>query len=354
MKKYVIVLCLSLFSLVAVQAQNQLEELVKEGIAYHDNGQYEKAIESYQKMLELDPNSSIAYYEIGMSYMYAKQYDLALEYSNKAIERGGRYTVPAIVVKASTLSNQNRVQEAIELLEDTIEKYEADVMVYYNLAICYFKLNNLDGAERALVAGIYDNPLHASSHYMLAVLKESQQLRIESMLSAYFFLLLDQHSARSVKMLQLIEQSFAHGVTVSTEEKNVVNLTIPKGSLEADSKYGMVEMGLVLNAAANFELKIGQDIQGFCDRTTNFLGLLQGVKTENPASMLELDLVFYVPFFNAIREKDVFCNYIYQMTPGGNKQWLDKNEKKVESFQQWMQEWIQEKASELEQQVEEK
>lgn len=53
MKKYIIALCLSLFSLVAVQAQNQLEELVKEGIAFHDNGQYEKAIERYLEMFEV-------------------------------------------------------------------------------------------------------------------------------------------------------------------------------------------------------------------------------------------------------------------------------------------------------------
>lgn len=353
MKKYVITLCLFLLSIVAVHAQNQLEQLLKEGIAYHDKGQYDKAIESYQKMLELDPNSSIALYEIGMSYMYAKQYDLAIEYSTKAIERGGRYTVPAIVVKASTLSSQGQVEEAIDLLEDTIKKYEVDVMVYYNLAICYFKLNNLEGAERALVAGIYENPMHASSHYMLASLKESQQLRIESMLSAYFFLLLEKNTARSIKMLQLIEESFAHGVSVSTEEKNTINLKIDEKSLDANSKYGMVEMGLVLNAAVNFEKKIGQDKEGFCENTTHFLGLLQGVKTEKSSSFLELDLVFYVPFFNAISDKDVFCNYLYQTTPGGNKQWLNKNEKKVQSFQKWISDWVAEKTAELNQQIEE-
>ncbi|MGG5506355.1 MULTISPECIES: tetratricopeptide repeat protein [unclassified Myroides] len=349
MKKYVIVLCLSLFAVVAVQAQNQLEQLLKEGIAFHDNGQYEKAIESYQKMLELDPNSSIACYEIGMSYMYAKQYDLALEYSNKAIEKGGRYMVPAIVVKASTLSNQNHVQKAIDLLEETIEKYEVDVMVYYNLAICYFKLNNLDGAERALVAGIYDNPLHASSHYMLAVLKEKQGLRIESMLSAYFFLLLEKNTARSIKMLQLIEESFTHGVSVSTKEKNLVNLTIDEKSLDTDAKYGMVEMGLVLHAAVNIEKKLGQDKEGFCDNTANFLGLLKGVRIEKPTSLLELDQVFYLPFFYDIPDQDVFCNYAYRTMPGGNKKWLDKNDKKVKAFQEWMQDWLEKKVAELHQ-----
>ncbi|EHQ43602.1 tetratricopeptide repeat protein [Myroides odoratus] len=206
-------------------------------------------------------------------------------------------------------------------------------MVYYNLAICYLRLNDLEKAERALVAGIYDNPLHASSHYMLAVVKESQQLHIESMLSAYFFLLLEQHSARSIKMLQLIEQGFEKGVSVSTEEKNVINLALDEGKL--DSKYGLVEMGLTLSAAVDIAEQKGQDKKAFCDRTTNFLDLLKVVKTENP-TLLEIDLVLYVPFFTAITEEEVFCNYVYQTTPGGNLQWLNKNEKKVASFQEWI------------------
>lgn len=327
-------------SSMTIYAQNQLEQLLKEGIAYHDKGQYDKAIESYQKMLALDPNSAIAYYEISMSYMYAKQYDLAIEYSSKAVERGGRYSVPALVVKASSLSNLNRIDEAIELLEETIDTHEVDVMVYYNLAICYLRLNDLEKAERALVAGIYDNPLHASSHYMLAVVKESQQLHIESMLSAYFFLLLEQHSARSIKMLQLIEQGFEKGVSVSTKEKNVINLALDEGKL--DSKYGLVEMGLTLSAAVDIAEQKGQDKKAFCDRTTNFLDLLKVVKTEN-STLLEIDLVLYVPFFTAITEDEVFCNYVYQTTPGGNLKWLNKNEKKVASFQ----EWIKTKAFEL-------
>ena len=58
-------------------------------------------------------------------------------------------------------------------------------------------------------------------------------------------------------------------------------------------------------------------------------------------------------FFNAISDKDVFCNYLYQTTPGGNKQWLNKNEKKVQSFQKWISDWVAEKTAELNQQIEE-
>ena len=40
-------------------AQTSIEDLVKEGIQYHDNGEYDKAIEIYKKALKIDPKSPL-------------------------------------------------------------------------------------------------------------------------------------------------------------------------------------------------------------------------------------------------------------------------------------------------------
>jgi len=343
MKKLLYILFLSLVYSVTLHAQNQLEHFLKEGITYHDQGLYDQAIASYQKMLELDPNSSLGHYEISLSYMYNKEYDLAIEHSEKVIEGGGRLLVPAIVVKASSWSDQGKVEEAIDLLEDTIDKYELDVMVLYNLAICHFKLNDLENAERALVAGIYTDPFHASSHYMLAILKESKSLRTESMLSAYFFLLLEPNTARSEKMVNFLDRAFMKGVESSAEkgEKKVINLTLDENGL--DTQYGMVEMGLTMAAAVSLSEKGKNKKETFCERTTSFLELLPTAKQTDQKKALNLDTHFYLPFYSALSSanyKELFCKYTNQRASDTNQKWLTKNEKIVKDFQAWSEEKI--------------
>ena len=48
--------------------QSSIEDFVKEGIQYHDKGDYDKAIETYKKALEIHPESTLVNYEIALSY----------------------------------------------------------------------------------------------------------------------------------------------------------------------------------------------------------------------------------------------------------------------------------------------
>lgn len=65
-------------------AQNsEIEKLIQEGITFHDNGEYDKAIGKYKEALKIDPNSSLVNYEISYSYLSAKDYKNAEKYSKK-------------------------------------------------------------------------------------------------------------------------------------------------------------------------------------------------------------------------------------------------------------------------------
>ena len=56
-----------LFSSFFVLAQNNIENYIKEGIKYHDSGDYEKAILEYKKALKLDSKSTVVNYELALS-----------------------------------------------------------------------------------------------------------------------------------------------------------------------------------------------------------------------------------------------------------------------------------------------
>jgi len=62
------------------------EEWKERGVSFSISGEYEKAIECFDKAIELNPNLTKAYINRGNAYYYLEQYEKAIEDYNRAIE----------------------------------------------------------------------------------------------------------------------------------------------------------------------------------------------------------------------------------------------------------------------------
>jgi tetratricopeptide (TPR) repeat protein len=62
-----------------------------QGIALHRMKRYPQAVESYKKALELDPASLNSHYNLGLTYLELKQYELANEHAQKAYALGAPF-----------------------------------------------------------------------------------------------------------------------------------------------------------------------------------------------------------------------------------------------------------------------
>jgi len=58
------------------------------GIYLHDVKQYAKAIESYQRALQLNPNEINAHYNLALTYLKTDQFDLANAHAQRAYALG--------------------------------------------------------------------------------------------------------------------------------------------------------------------------------------------------------------------------------------------------------------------------
>jgi tetratricopeptide (TPR) repeat protein len=104
------------------------EGLLKQGQEAHAQGQYSKALEIYQKALEKQPGSAVAYNLIGMAYRF--QYNMALDASlkkkeiaafQKAIELQPDFVV-ALVNLGATHYYQGQKKEAAVYFQRALEK----------------------------------------------------------------------------------------------------------------------------------------------------------------------------------------------------------------------------------------
>ncbi len=85
MRKIVIVL-FSIISFSQIAAQAEAENLLQQGNTFYQSGQFEQAIEVYEKIISLDYESPALYYNLGNSYFRSEKLGLAILNFEKALK----------------------------------------------------------------------------------------------------------------------------------------------------------------------------------------------------------------------------------------------------------------------------
>ena len=142
------------------------EEWKKLGNVQLDSANYLKAIEYYQKAVEVDNDYFDAYYNLGSSYFFLLEYDKAIEYYNIALSKDSTDVDPYIALGAIYTENQD-YHKAIEYYERAIEVDSSSFGAYYSLGVSYYSLLEYDKAIEYLKEAITKNETEAVSFFVL-------------------------------------------------------------------------------------------------------------------------------------------------------------------------------------------
>ena len=86
MKKIFTIIFLIFIIIFNVAGQsNNVQTLIQEGVVLHDSAEYKKAIEKFEQALKINPKSTLALYELSLSYLELKDYKNASKYSTQVI-----------------------------------------------------------------------------------------------------------------------------------------------------------------------------------------------------------------------------------------------------------------------------
>src|SRR2546429_9665908 len=88
---------------------------------YLDAGRVDEAIESYRKVLELEPNYHIAHHSLARAYIEKGMYQQAIEELEKAMALGGRDSL-SLGVLAHAYGKAGRRQEALKLVSELLHR----------------------------------------------------------------------------------------------------------------------------------------------------------------------------------------------------------------------------------------
>lgn len=126
----------------------------------HGRGKYREAIPLYQRVLALDPNSTIAYSGLAAVYTASQQPALALEAATKAYdlrERVGELENFRLTFLYHSLVT-GKLEKCVEVLKQQQSVYPRDLSVYDNLASTYRQLGQFALADETAAEGLRRKP----------------------------------------------------------------------------------------------------------------------------------------------------------------------------------------------------
>ncbi|MDR2072967.1 MAG: tetratricopeptide repeat protein [Spirochaetaceae bacterium] len=312
----------------------QAEDLVRTGILSHDQGDYETALEYYQRALELAPDHPVIYYEMAFSYISLGENETALELADKGLAaaraRNMEELIPTLYdLKGSALDNLGRSNEAIDIYLTAINQYGAsNTLLYYNLGLSYYRIEKRDEARDALVKGLLLNPNHPSSNYLLGRICIEGGEKTQAFYTLCYFLLLEPNTERAVEayntiLYMLNRQEEAIGV------RN--NGTFTASDVVISLSFTLDEANAEKTDAEKIQAKLYYIITSLEEQKNN------GKISRSQGDELWWD--YYSPFLYRIAKSEkfgTFCRYIGITSDPKADEWIETGREEIEGFFEWL------------------
>jgi len=116
-----------------------------EGVVYNNKGEHEKALESFNKAIELDPEFSIAYSNRGWAYLELGHYDRAIVDCTKAIELDSKLAL-AYSNRGLAYIRLGQFEQAISDCTKAIELDPGLALAYSNRGQAYINIGKYEEA----------------------------------------------------------------------------------------------------------------------------------------------------------------------------------------------------------------
>src|SRR5215471_16101879 len=96
-------------------AQSDANQLIDQGIEFHDKGEYDSALAKYDQVLKADPSNGRASYEKSYTLFQMKRYDDCEAICKQILQSGKDYRKEIYVQYGNLLDVTNRQKESLDI-----------------------------------------------------------------------------------------------------------------------------------------------------------------------------------------------------------------------------------------------
>lgn len=314
-----------------LNAQNTTGDLVKEGIALHNQAKYTEAIAKFNEALKNDPDNAYANYEMAFSLYAAKRSNEAIPYLDKATKApSALLSVPAYCLLATIYDEDKLSQKAIDTYNAAIKINPDYPQVYYNLGVAYSRSQQYVEAEASAIEAIRHNPKHAGSQRLYALAAFHQNKRANALMGFCSFLLLEPTGARATEAYGNIRHIIQGGV-LRDDKGNVV------ASGKEDKETIALNQGISAAVIAGKNKKlVGADLLAYQLKS---IFTLAGQLSEKKTDKNFYDL-FFAGYFYKLAQSNNMPAFVHAITLSdatmNSANWNKQNAAQTGALNDWL------------------
>lgn len=347
MKKNITLLVLLLLCnivLLGQEKEEKIRQLIEEGISYHDKGEYEKAIELYDKVLQLDKYNVLALAEKAMSLLELKKYNKAIKTCKTAIQKHpGDKTLKFVYVTYGTAYDEkNKPNRAIKIYNEGIQSFPDFYLLHFNKGITLTKIEKYEEAEKSFQKSVSLNPEHPSSHYYLGSILHLQNKRIPALLAYSRFLILEPESNRSQIILENLQKVMKGNV--EQKDKNSITINVSADMLtdtingkKKENNFSTTELVLAFDVTFDYidSIITKPEVEKFVRKFNTLCKSLKETQKNNYGFYW----TYYAPYFIEMMDKDLVETFAYIAFATSNdpsvSKWIESHKDDIKKFYQW-------------------
>lgn len=324
--------------LVPVASTESQRQLIKEGVALHDRGDYSGAIAKYNAVLKENPDNVLAMYELALSLSENKEYKKALEMAYKGAKYQSDLLTGFYLSIGNNLDLLGEPKKAIEVYKKAIKLKPDDHLLHYNLGVTYNNMSNFEDAKKSLKMALFSNPNHPGSHVLLGNIWYKTRYKTPALFAVSRFLIIEPRSRRSAGAFQMLQEILKGGVSEG-QNPNQLSISIDFAANKDEGDFGSIDLVLGLSRAAGMteKDKAKSPMQLFIDQMETVLAIV--AETDPKGDKSKFTWKYYIPYFIEMKKNNYvepFAYYVSQTSDfAGVAQWLEANSGRVNEFLNW-------------------
>jgi hypothetical protein len=313
------------------------KQLINEGVALHDRGDYDGAISHYEQVLLENPANVEALYEMALSLYLKKDYQKSLEVALRAAQYKSNLLGAIYGQIGNCQDDLGRPKEALETYKAGIKLMPANYLLRYNLGLTLARTEQTEAARAEVKKAAFLNPNHTGSQNLLSIVFDRGGYRTPALLAACRFLILEPKSGRSDAALGLIQKIMQAGV--SQKSANEINVFLDPSAKKDEGDFGFIDLFMSLMKAGNSteKNKNKTEIELLVGNFDSLFGILS--ESIGKSDRTKFTWKYYVPYFAELKKQghtEAFVYYINQRSSlAGVDQWLGQHQNKVSEFLNW-------------------
>jgi uncharacterized protein len=301
------------------------EKIIRQGVEFHDKGEYSKALDLYNKVNRNDSSYGWALAEKSVTLLKMKRYEEVIKICQLAVTNE-KIHEPFIYINLGTAFDElGKKEESLKAFDEGIRFFPMNHLLYFNKAITLQRseryLEAIDNYQKTL----WINPNHRNSHLRLGYLCANEGKYTQAILSLCIAVLLSPSDTTSLEIISYLNKFVS--------QKNA--LTSKKVVLSQGDDFAGLDMIIGNQLALNPKYKLKNKIDFPIVRQMEVL-------LDNLTYNLNDNgfwMQFYVPTFAEIMKTERSEAFIYNLLLSSTNKdiakIISKNISKIKNFIEW-------------------